>query len=166
MTALRIVNRALVRVEGWLLVFFLSTMVIIAFAQVVLRNLAGTGLVWGDILVRHLVLWTAFAGAALAASEDRHISIDALTKFIPVRPRFFIKVLTNGFAAVVSYFLARAAWVLMISEKESGGILLLSIPSWVVLVIIPVGYMLLAIHFTINLVSSAVAGFQPQKSGA
>jgi TRAP-type C4-dicarboxylate transport system permease small subunit len=166
MTALRAINRTLVRVEGWLLVLFLSTMVVVAFAQVVLRNFADTGLAWGDILVRQMVLWTGFTGAALAASEDRHISIDVLAKFIPDRPRFYIKMLTSAFASIVCLFLARAAWVLMLSEQESDATIIFSIPEWVALTIIPAGYLLLAIHFALNVVSSALTGFQSQASDA
>ncbi|MCK7524997.1 MAG: TRAP transporter small permease [Ignavibacteriales bacterium] len=60
-------------------------MVLLAFAQVILRNVFGTGLVWGDTIVRHMVLWAGFVGGALASYEGRHISIDALTKFFPPR---------------------------------------------------------------------------------
>ncbi|MCK5573045.1 MAG: TRAP transporter small permease subunit, partial [Bacteroidetes bacterium] len=78
-------SRALVRVETVLLVLFLGVMVVLAFAQVVMRNIFQTGFLWGDPLVRHLVLWVGFMGAAIAASDERHISIDAINKFLPIR---------------------------------------------------------------------------------
>ena len=42
------VDRGLAKAETVLLVIFLGTMILLAFAQVVLRNVFGTGLVWGD----------------------------------------------------------------------------------------------------------------------
>jgi TRAP-type C4-dicarboxylate transport system permease small subunit len=150
MKVLRLLNRGLVRVETVLLVVFLGVTVVLAFAQVVMRNVFGTGLLWGDPLVRHLVLWTAFMGAAIATSEDRHISIDAINKFLPIRARHFVKVITSLFAAVTCYFLASAAWVFIQDERAAGGELVLSIPSWIGLSILPVGYVLLMIHFFLN----------------
>jgi TRAP-type C4-dicarboxylate transport system permease small subunit len=145
------------RVEGWLLVVFLSTMIVFAFLQVILRNFFGTSLTWGDILVRQMVMWAGFTGAAIATSSDRHISIDALTKFIPERPRHIIRVLTNLFAAVVCSYLMRAAWTLLESERENGGELFLAIPQWIGLVIIPVGYALLTLHFSLNVLESGLS---------
>ena len=140
MKFLRALSKMITRAEGWLLVVFLGTMIVLAFLQVVLRNFFDTSLTWGDILVRQMVMWAGFTGAAIATSEDRHISIDALTKFIPERPRHAIRLVTNAFAAVVCFYLMRAAWTLLESERENGGELFLAIPQWVGLVIIPVGY--------------------------
>ncbi len=152
MNAIRLINRILVRIETVFLVLFLGVMVLLAFLQVVLRNLFDTGLLWGDPLVRQMVLWSGFVGAALAASQDRHISIDALTKFIPPRAQHIVAVITNLFAAAVCYWLASSAWEFMVGEREAGGELFLGIPSWVGLAIIPVGYGLLTFHFLLNMV--------------
>lgn len=156
MKFLRALSRVVARVEGWLLVVFLGTMIVFAFLQVVLRNFFGTSLTWGDILVRQMVMWAGFTGAAIATSTDRHISIDALTKFIPERLRRVIKVVTNLFAAVVCFYLMRAAWTLLESERENGGEMFLAIPQWVGLVIIPVGYALLTAHFSLNVLESGL----------
>jgi TRAP-type C4-dicarboxylate transport system permease small subunit len=137
-------------VETALLVLSLSVMMLLAFGQVVLRNLFGTSFLWGDPLVRQMVLWTGFLGAALATQDDRHISIDAFTKYIPPRPREVIKVVTSLAAAVITGFLADAGWIFLLDEKTAGGELFLGIPSWVGLVMIPVGYGLITVHFVAN----------------
>src|SRR5512146_3431158 len=121
MKILRALDRLLVRLETIFLVIFLSLMVILAFAQVVLRNVFGGGFLWGDPVVRQMVMWSGFMGAAIAASQDRHISIDALTKFLKGRVKNIVSVITSLFAAVVCYYMAGAAWVFMQDEKQSGG---------------------------------------------
>jgi TRAP-type C4-dicarboxylate transport system permease small subunit len=157
-TFLRTLSRAFTRVEGWFLVLFLGVMVLLAFLQVLLRNAFSTSLGWGDILVRQLVMWAGFIGAAVAASEERHISIDALTKFLSKRKAHAVRVLTNAFAAVVAGFLAQAAWGLLASERQNpGGDLIPGVPGWVGLAIIPAGYVLLGIHFAINVAINALA---------
>jgi TRAP-type C4-dicarboxylate transport system permease small subunit len=166
MTILRSLGRTLARVEGWFLVLFLGVMVVLAFTQVVLRNVFGSGLLWGDTLVRQMVMWAGFTGAAIAASQDRHISIDAITKFISERTRQATRTLTNLFAAVVCSFLARAAWTLLLSEQEHGGEIFLRIPQWVGLLIIPAGYCLLTIHFFLNSLESGLKAFGRDGKGA
>ena len=59
---LRSFDSLLARAETVVLVAFLGSMVVLAFLQVVLRNVFGTGLIWADTLVRHLVLWAGFFG--------------------------------------------------------------------------------------------------------
>lgn len=155
-------DRTLAKTETVLLVVFLGTMVVLAFVQVVLRNFFGTGLIWGDTLVRHMVLWAGFIGGALAAFEGRHISIDALTKFLSPRLQSAAGVLTNLFAAVVCYYLADASWTFLRDEMEAGGEFILSLPGWVGMAIIPTGYILIMIHFALKVVELAAATMHPQ----
>jgi TRAP-type C4-dicarboxylate transport system permease small subunit len=163
MRIIRAINKFLVRVETALLVVFLGTMVMLAFGQVVLRNAFGTSFLWGDTLVRYLVLWSGFLGAALATSDDRHISIDALTKYVPERGRHGVKVITSLFAAVTCYYLSQASVLFLVGEKEAGSVLFLSIPTWVGLAIIPAGYALLAIHFLVLAAENSSAVIRGEK---
>jgi TRAP-type C4-dicarboxylate transport system permease small subunit len=162
MKFLHLLNRSLVRIETALLVLSLSVMMLLAFAQVVLRNVFGTGLLWGDPLVRQMVLWTGFLGAALATNEDRHISIDALTKFLSPRQKQTVKILTAVAAGMVCLFLVGAAWDFLVAEKASGGEIFLGIPSWIGLAIIPAGYSLITIHFFVQAADNAVKRFSKE----
>ena len=71
--------------EQALLVFFLALMMVTAFAQIAVRNLFGIGLTWSEPLVRYLVLWVGFLGAALAVREGRHITIEVAVLWRPAR---------------------------------------------------------------------------------
>jgi len=157
MKTIAFLKRALERVETVFLVVFLSIMLVFAFAQVVMRNVFGTGLLWGDPLVREMVLWTGFIGAALAAGQERHISIDALTKFLSARLKHFSSIVTNAFGGAVCYYLGLAAWGFMLEEKQNGGEIFLGIPSWVGMIIIPVGYWFIAVHFLVNIADHGAA---------
>jgi TRAP-type C4-dicarboxylate transport system permease small subunit len=108
-------------------------------------------------------MWSGFMGAAIAASRDRHISIDALTKFLKGRFRELAHVITSLFAAVVCFYLAEAAWTFMLSEKEAGGELITGIPSWIGLLIIPLGYALLTFHFGLTAVEHAADAVAPPR---
>ena len=128
---------------------------------VVLRNVFGGGFLWGDPIVRQMVMWSGFMGAAIAASQDRHISIDALTKFLKGRVKDLVHVITSLFAAVVCYYMAQAAWVFMQDERQSGGELISGIPSWIGLTIIPLGFWLLMVHFALNAIEHAGDAISP-----
>jgi C4-dicarboxylate transporter DctQ subunit len=156
MTFVRSLDRLLIKIESAFLVLFLGTMIVLAFTQVVLRNLFDTGFLWGDTLVRHLVLWAGFTGAAIATSEERHISIDALTKFISPRVKSVVQILTNLFAVIVCCLLAQAALTFLSAEKEAGGSLILSVPSWIGLIVIAPGYSLMALHFVLKVIEDAM----------
>jgi len=162
MKFLRSLDRFFYKVEFGLLIAFLGSMVMLAFMQVVLRNFFGTGVIWADTIVRHLVLWSGFVGAALATSEERHISIDALTKFLSSRTKHIVLIFTSIFAAIVCYYLAKAAWEYVIEERINGGELVLGIQTWVALLIIPAGYILIAFHFLIKAIENAVRTFSKQ----
>ncbi len=165
MKLIRTLDAILARGESILLVTFLGAMVVLAFAQVVLRNVFGTGLLWGDTLVRHMLLWAGFLGGALAAFEERHISIDALTKYLSPRTKHLAALITNTFAAVVCYYLAHAAWIFLRDEMSAGGDFILSLPGWVAVVIIPIGYALIMVHFTLKVFEHASGFVTPGPKG-
>ncbi len=159
MTIVAFLKRLFERIETIFLVLFLTVMLVFAFAQVVMRNVFDTGLLWGDPLVREMVLWTGFIGAALAAGQERHISIDALTKFLSPRLRHLSSIVTNAFGSVVCYYLGIAAWGFLLEEKHHGGDTSLGLPSWVGLSIIPIGYWFIAVHFLLNIADHAAVAF-------
>ena len=157
MKVIKKIDLALNKVEGALLILMLSTMVVVAFGQVMLRNVFHTAILGADILLRHLVLWIGFLGAAIATSEERHINIDALRRLLPPRIRSAVDVLTDIFAAVVCFFLMNAARVFVESEMTDNRMVFQGIPTWYVQSIIPIGFGLLVVHFTIRAILRAHA---------
>jgi len=157
MKVLRLVDEYLGHAEGVMLIGLLSVMILLSFVQVILRNVFSESLLWGEILLRHLVLWIGFFGAARATGEGRHINIDALTRFLSPRMKTFARVFTNTFALVVCYFLLRASLTFLSDEIESGSTLYGDVPSLYSQIIIPVGFGLMMIHFFVRIVRGIVA---------
>lgn len=150
MSFLTLVDRWLARVTGWLIIFFLSIMILMAFGQVVLRNIFHTGIEWGDVFLRHIVLWIGFLGAAIATGEGRHLKIEFVNKLAAERYRKVIYIVTNLFAAAVCVFLMKAAASFVRLEIESGSTLILDLPTTYFIIIIPAGYGLLAFRFAVR----------------
>jgi C4-dicarboxylate transporter, DctQ subunit len=138
------------KIEGAALISLLLVMLVMAFVQVVLRNFFTGGIVWGDIVLRHLVLWIGFLGAALATSGERHLNIDVLTRYFSVKIKGAVAAISDIFAAAVCYLLMKSAITFVEFEIENGTKIYSDIPSWFAEIIIPVGYGLLMIHFLIR----------------
>lgn len=146
---LRRAEAALASAEGALLAVILAIMVALAFAQVVLRRF-GLGLLWGETLLKQLVLLGGFLGAALAASREKHFAWEAAHAGAPPRLQPWLRLASNLAAAVICAFLLEAAWRYAAAEKASGAVLLtlgtLSVPGWLFAAAIPAGFLLLAAH--------------------
>ncbi len=136
------------RIGRWLedavLVLLLGGMISLAAAQILLRNVFGSGLVWADELLRILVLWVGLAGA-LAASRDRNqISIDVLSRFLGPRTQLAARLLTDLFTAAVCGVVAWHSFVFVQGSFEFEDTLLGNLPAWWFQLILPGGFFLMA----------------------
>ena len=143
-------NRTLEKFEYGLIVCLLSLMIILSFGQMVSRNLFHQALVWGDIFLRQLVLWTGFLGANLAVRQNKHISIDVLSSFLPTNLKNKVFTFTRIVTAIISGFLAWAAWSFVKFEKESESTLFLDLPVWIFQLILPYSFLIIAFRFLLH----------------
>ncbi len=150
MRLLRRIDDILAKFESFLLILSLSIMVLVSFLQIILRNFFSTGIIWGDVFLRHLVLWVAFLGASLATREERHINIDVLSQILSPAAKRWVKMTTNLFAATVSVFLTRAALVFILDEKQAGSTTFLNLPLWTVVSIIGFGFAVISFRFLLK----------------
>jgi len=141
------VDEAIGRVEKIILVTFLGFMIAIAFLQILLRNFFFTGLNWGDLLVRNLVLWVGFIGATLATKEERHITIDLVSRWLPSLGKKVVALITHVFALLVCGGLAYAAVKFIKNELQMGDKTFFDIPVWVPEMILPLTFILMAFRF-------------------
>jgi len=160
MKILKAIDSAFNKIEGAVLILLLLVMLVMAFGQVVLRNFFSGGIVWGDILLRHLVLWIGFLGAALATSGERHLNIDALTRYLPDRIKGAVAAIANVFAACVCFLLFRGSLTFIEFEIANKNTVFGDIPSWYAQIIIPVGFGLLTFHFIVRAILDASKALQ------
>lgn len=138
------------RLEQILLGILLTTMIFVAFVQIVLRNVLSTGLAWGDALVRNLVLWTGFIGAAVATREGKHISMDVVSRWVSPKKRVGIEIITNGFSLSVCAFLTFAALKFVRNEIQMKSVLFLNVPSWASEIILPLTFGVMTFRFCLR----------------
>jgi C4-dicarboxylate transporter DctQ subunit len=140
--------------ESGFVAFLLAAMLAFSFLQILLRNLADTGFVWIDPLLRHLLLWIGFTGAGLATRLDRHINVDAVTRALPDRAKHAVRVGTSAVAAIVCMLLADATLRVVREEAGAGTQGFLDVPTWVLQTIMPVMSLLMSYRFAGHVVRS------------
>lgn len=134
--------------ETTLLVLTLGAMIGLASLQIVLRNFWGAGLPWADEALRLLVLWVTMAGAVAASREQRHVSIDALSRYLPPAMQRASVVLVGAVTAVVCFVVAWYSYRFVVDswgadDRVLGG----SLPAWTVQLILPAGFALIGYRY-------------------
>ena len=146
------VQAFLYRVENGILVTVLLSMLAMAVLQILMRNLFESGIVWGDILVRILVLWVGLVGAMVASRQGNHINIDILSRYLPKQAKNTIKSAVEFFTAAVCSVAAFYTWRFVKIEFEEGGMAFAQVPIWVCEAIIPLAFIVIALrYFTLSL---------------
>jgi TRAP-type C4-dicarboxylate transport system permease small subunit len=148
-SAIQRLVRSLHRAEDVILAVLLSTMIALAFSQIVLRNLFDTGLTWSEPLLRVLVLWVALLGALAATRDDRHITIDALLRILSPKARRPVQVVTRAFTAIVCGLIAYHSLTFVRLDYEAGITAFARVPAWVVEAIIPISFALIGLRYAL-----------------
>jgi TRAP-type C4-dicarboxylate transport system permease small subunit len=133
--------------EDGLLVAILTTMIVIAAAQIVLRNFFHTGLMWADPGLRVMVLWVGMIGALVATRNDKQITVDAALRLLAPRTKAAVRVITDLFTAVVSTLVAWHAGRLVLDDRAAGSEVFASVPVWVCELILPVAFGLIGFRY-------------------
>jgi len=139
--------RLIGQVEDAALGVVLAVMIVLAGAEIALRNLFGMGIAWGDQVSRVLVLWVGLLGAVVASRDNRHINIDILSRFLGTRAkaaaRLVVGLFTSAVSALVAYHGARFVYLDYQAQATAFG----SVPAWIVELVIPFGFAAIAARY-------------------
>jgi TRAP-type C4-dicarboxylate transport system permease small subunit len=145
------VRRVLHLVENSLLVTALIAMLLIAIMQILMRNFFDSGFLWAESFLRILVLWVAMLGALVATREKNHITIDALTRFLPGRK--IIRLVSNLAASVICGVVAWYAFEFVSYEYQDQTVVFANVPTWLCQSILPIGFTGMSLRFLITSVT-------------
>jgi TRAP-type C4-dicarboxylate transport system permease small subunit len=143
------VVRALHRCEDLLLALLLTTMIVLACTQIVLRNVVEMSLLWIDPLLRAMVLWLGLLGAMVASRNNRHIAIDLLTRFAGEAWRRWLVAATSTFTSVVSVLIAVHGARLVQFEYVDRTLAFAGIPVWALEIVIPIAFATIAVRYVV-----------------
>jgi TRAP-type C4-dicarboxylate transport system permease small subunit len=100
------------------IMIMVPSMLVIIFAQVVLRYVFLSPFSWAEELARYLLIWISCLGAAYALREGLHISIIFIKRLFPSGIRtvfaFFVHILISAFfvmCIIEGFKLAISQWI-------------------------------------------------------
>lgn len=137
--------RVLRRTEEVVASLALAAMVIIPLLEVPLRKL-GTGIPGAISVERHLTLWVAFLGAALAARDGRLLSL-ATGQLLPEGTlRTAGRRLASAVAAGVCALFLRSGIDLVLEEAAAGTMITRGLSVWLAQTVMPVAFLLICLR--------------------
>ena len=164
-TAVARLLRVLAIVEDGLLVVLLGGLIGLAAAQIGLRNLLDTSLLWADPALRVMVLWVGMLGAVVATRFDKQISVDVVSRFMPGRWKAATRVATDLFTAAVALALAWHSARLLLEDRTGGTLVVASVPLWVCELVLPAAFGVIGLHYLAYAVAHGRGAVAPGAAG-
>lgn len=132
--------------SGTLTVLFLA-LVVLGLAQIGFRNIAGMALPWADGAMRAIVLWLAMLGGVVATGRLRHIRIDLVERWLPPVGVVWLRRLVFAATALVCLALTWTSLDIVALEYKFQAVAFLDVPNWIVQLIVPIGFGMMAARF-------------------
>jgi TRAP-type C4-dicarboxylate transport system permease small subunit len=142
--------------EDAVLVIILGAMILLAAAQIVMRNVFNFGFIWSDEALRMLVLWVALAGAVAASRSDKHINVAILNRFLPAKIRYVVKIVIHLFTAAICGIVTWHSIQFVQTSREYGDLLMGNVPAWLPQLILPIGFGLICYRYSLFVIDGLV----------
>lgn len=88
----------------------LGAMTLVTFANVVLRYVFNTSLIWGLEVTLILFAWLVLFGVSYGVKVTAHLGVDALLNVVGKGPRFVMTVLAGIVCLIYALLLMKGAW--------------------------------------------------------
>src|SRR2546423_1615535 len=136
-------RRVLRHGENLLVVLSLAALMALPLIEMVLRRFH-SGISGSSAFVQNFTLIVGMLGGAIAARDGRLLSFSSLASFFKGRLKSAARILSSGAASAVSAFLCVASVKFLLTERQAVGRLAYHIPTWMVELVLPVGFGLVA----------------------
>lgn len=146
----------------------MAALVALVFAQVVVRYVFDSSLIWAEELARYVLIWQAFLLIGTAYQQGELVAVEALPKLLGPRQRFALRLIlagpilwflyvmvTNGYTYAWRFESQIIPAFDFIWTALTGGPIGVPI-SWVY-ISVSVGSSLLALHIIVSLIAEASA---------
>ena len=131
--------------ENLFVVVPLALSALLPLLEIILRRFH-SGVSGSILLVQNFTLVIGMAGAAIAARDGRLLSFSSVSSFLKGRAKTVAKVLSSGVSAAICAFLCIASVQFVSTEKATGEVLAYGIPNWIVELVLPAGFGLIALR--------------------
>ncbi len=135
-------------VERWFLASCMLLATLLLFTNVTLRYFFQSSIFWAEEMLRYLIVWITFIGAATCVKEDSHIGIDVLANFLSAKKQVVLKIFLNIIGLIFSSFFLYVSINLITRIKGSGQVsaTIGNVPMYIVYSCFPIGFFLYVIR--------------------
>jgi tripartite ATP-independent transporter DctM subunit len=134
----------LARSEDFLVCLAIALIIILPLGESLFRKAFDLGIPGSIMFVQHLVLYVAMLGSAVAARQSKLLTLSSLTRYLKGVWRATAQIYANAFATMVTIFLLIGSLHFILAKRASEDLLIGALPLWPVLLVLPVGFTLVA----------------------
>lgn len=134
------------KLENAVISLVLALLVLLPLVEAVLRKTLHVGISNSSSIVQHLTLVIGMLGGAVAARENRLLTLSRLGELLAGPWRKIAAAFSGSTAVAVTVLLAYAGWDFVLKERPSGHMLAYGIPVWLLQLAIPVGFGVIALR--------------------
>ena len=139
-------TRVLLPIENLLLAAALALMTLLPLAEILLRAMFQAGITGVASLTQHFALIAGMLGAAVAAREQRLLSLSTLDSLLQGCSALRVRFLTGSVAATIAALLCLASAQFVLAERAGGNVIAYGIPVWLGQAALPVGFALITLR--------------------
>lgn len=136
--------------ENSIVVLCLAAMILLPLAEALLRRFFHAGISSSASLVQHFCLVLGMVGGAIAARDERLLSLSTLSTFLKGRPKSAAQIAGHAFGAAISGVLCFAAFQFVQQERIAGAAIAYGIQRWIVEAVMPLGFGLISVRLIWN----------------
>ena len=133
--------------------------VLLAFAQVVLRYVFQMSVAWTEECALFLFVWFIYLGASACTAENKHVCVEMLVNALPPKIRLVLGIVMNicwlAFCVLIFY---TALKVTIMNAQRGSATMGAHLPYAIGMAAVPVGMVLMALRVIQNMVKL----FRPQ----
>jgi C4-dicarboxylate transporter, DctQ subunit len=103
-------GRAINTFEETAIALILGAMTLLTFANVVLRYVFNSSIIWGLELTLALFAWLVLFGMSYAVKVTAHLGVDAVLGMVPSRTRRIMALVAATLCLIYAFLLLKGAW--------------------------------------------------------
>lgn len=130
----------LCQTENLLVVATLGLMMALPCVEIILRKGFNSSIPGSTTIVQHLVLLVSMFGGAIAARENRLLSISTISHYLKGPWKTASQILSLSTASAITIALCLASIPVVREEKSLGNTFAWGIPKWIILLSLTLGY--------------------------
>ncbi len=136
------------RLEEWILAILLGFMTLITFAQVVLRYVFNSGIVWSLEATTYSFAALVLFGMSYGVRTKTHITVDLFTRRMPTRVERYVKLIAIVVCLAYALLMLYGSSIFVDRLFTLGNFARdIPAPKWLLTATMPLGFGLLAFRF-------------------